>query len=339
MTDPAGISALRCWIVSESKAGTIAQCRGVAEKLGVAAETRLVRRPDPAKTGLARRLNRRWTHIRNVHLNRIRPPWPDLAISCGRQAEPAVMAATRRSRGSIFTVHLQIPTVGFDWFDLCFVGRHDWRPEFDGRDDVLPMVGAPHRVDAALVAGHRAAAEQRFGALPGRRAAVMIGGPNPGYGYSPARIDALVAQLQALQADGWSLLVTTSRRSDTAVLPRLQQALAGDRGFIWDRTGENPYFQYLAIADAVLVTVDSITMTCEAASTGTPVFSIPLDETPGPYLGKFHRFHRDMQETLGLTRPFAGAIEPYTYTPLDEAGRIAGIIHDRLAADRRSRGS
>ena len=143
--------------------------------------------------------------------------------------------------------------------------------------------------------------------------------------------DALVAQLRGLQAGGWSLLVTTSRRSDPAVLPRLQQALAGDRGFVWDRTGESPYFQYLAITDAVLVTVDSITMTCEAASTGLPVFSIPLDETPGAYLDKFHRFHRDMQETLGVTRPFAGTIEPYSYTPLDEAGRIAGIIRDRLA--------
>jgi mitochondrial fission protein ELM1 len=329
MTAP---SAIRCWIVSESKAGTIAQCRGVAEKLGVATETRLVRRPDPDKTGLARRLNRRWTHIRNVHLNGIRPPWPQLSISCGRQAEPAVMAATRRSGRSIFTVHLQVPTVGFDRFDLCFVGRHDWRPEFDGRDDVLPMVGAPHRVDAAMVDSHRAAAEQRFGALPGRRAAVLIGGPNPGYGFSAARIDTIIGQLKGLQDAGWAPLVTTSRRSDPSVLPRLQQALGGGPGFIWDRIGENPYFQFLAIADAVLVTVDSITMTCEAASTGKPVYSIPLDEKPGIYLEKFHRFHRDMQDTLGLTRPFAGTIEPYVYTPLDEAGRIAGIVRDRLAA-------
>jgi len=327
-------SSIRCWIISESKAGTIAQCRGVAERLDAAVETRLVRRPDPARTGLARRLDRRWTRFRNVHLNGIRPPWPDLAISCGRQAEPAVTAASRRSGRAIYTVHLQIPTAGFERFDLCFVGRHDWRPEFDGRSDVLPMVGAPHRVNPELVASHRAAAEQRFGALPGRRAAVMIGGPNPGYAYSDSRIDTIIEQLRALQSEDWSLLVTTSRRSDPAVLPRLQRALEGDRGFVWDRTGESPYFQYLAIADAVLVTADSITMTCEAASTGKPVFSIALDEKPGPYLEKFHRFHRDLQDGLKVTRPFAGAIEPYGYTPLDEAGRIAGIIRDRLAARR-----
>ncbi|MGK9169767.1 mitochondrial fission ELM1 family protein [Inquilinus limosus] len=332
-------SALRCWIVSESKAGTIAQCRGVAEKLGAATETRLVRKPHGGKTELARRLASGWAHIRNVHLNRIRPPWPDLTISCGGRAEPVVMEASRRSGRSIFTVHLQVPADGFDRFDLCFVGRHDWRPEFDGRDDVLPMVGAPHRVDAARVADHRAAAEQRFGAPPARRAAVMIGGPNRCYTFSPERLDAIVAQLRALQAEGWSLLVTTSRRSDPAALPRLQQALHGDRGFVWDRTGENPYFQYLALADVVLVTADSITMTCEAASTGKPVFSIPLDEKPSPYLEKFRRFHRDMQETLGVTRPFTGAIEPYGYAPLDEAGRIAGIVRERLAAKRQRRGS
>ena len=245
-----------------------------------------------------------------------------------------MMAIARRSGGAVFTVHLQYPAPGFDRFDLCFVSRHDWRPEFDARDDLLPMVGAPHRVDAARVASHRGAAEQRFGDLPGPRAAVMIGGPNRAYAFSSGRIDSLVAQLQALQAAGWSLLVTTSRRSDPTLLPRLRQALHGDRGFVWDRVSENPYFQYLAIADAVLVTADSITMTCEAASTGKPVYSIPLEDKPSPFVEKFNRFHRDMQETLGVTRPFTGTIEPYGYTPLDEAGRVAGIVRDRLAARR-----
>lgn len=329
-----GDPSIRCWIVSESKAGTIGQCRGVAERLTTESETRLVRRPDPSKTGLARRLNRRWTHIRNVHLNGIRPPWPDLSISCGRQAEPTVLAASRRSGRRIFAVHLQIPTYGFDRFDLCFVGRHDWKPEFDDRDDVLPMVGAPHRVGAALVERHRAAAMQRFAALPGPRAAVMIGGSNPGYAYSDGRIETILDQLAGLQAAGWSLLVTTSGRSDPSILPRLRDHLSGGSAFVWDRTGDNPYFEYLAIADALLVTVDSITMTCEAASTGKPVFSIGLDQRPGPYLDKFRRFHRDLQGTLQVTRPFAGVIEPYSYTPLDEAGRLAGIIRSRLIARR-----
>jgi hypothetical protein len=331
----AGSSSIRCWIISEEKAGTIAQCRGVAERLGADIEPHLVRRPDPAKSGLARHIDKRWTRLRNVHFNGIRPPWPDLSISCGRQAEPAVLAASRRSNRSIFTAHLQVPSAGFEQFDLCFVGRHDWQPEFDSRDDVLPMVGAPHRVSTALVDSHRAAAEQRFSMLPGRRAAVLIGGPNPGYAYSGARIEAIVGQLRSLQQAGWSLLVTTSRRSDPSILPRLQQALDTNSAFVWDRRSENPYFQYLAIADAILVTVDSITMTCEAASTGKPVYSLKLDEKPGPYLEKFHRFHRDLQDTLGLTRPLTGAaIEPYAYTPLDEAGRIAAILRDRVAAAR-----
>ena len=247
MTDPADISSLRCWIVSESKAGAIAQCRGVAEKLGDPPRPGSCGAPiRPSPAGPAP--EPRWTHIRNVHLNRVRPPWPDPATSCGRQAEPAVMAATRRSRGSISPC-------------ICRSRRSasTVRPvlhwparlaaEFDGRDDVLRWwARAPRRRGAGGEPPRHG--ERRFGALPGRRAAVMTAAPTPAMAIPPPAWTPSSPSCAALQAEGCSLLVRTSRRSDPAVLPRLQQALAGDRGFVWDRTGENPV-QYLAIADAV----------------------------------------------------------------------------------------
>ena len=67
-------------------------------------------------------------------------------------------------------------------------------------------------------------------------------------------------------------------------------------------SGDNPYYAYLAVADALLVTADSVSMVSEAAATGKPVHIIDL----GGGDAKFARFHETMREA-GITRPFAGA--------------------------------
>ena len=81
----------------------------------------------------------------------------------------------------------------------------------------------------------------------------------------------------------------------------MQNRLAGLPASIWDGTGDNPYFAYLALADAVLVTADSVSMISEAAATGKPVHVLDLDGGSA----KFSRFHQLMQHA-GITRPFAG---------------------------------
>ena len=71
--------------------------------------------------------------------------------------------------------------------------------------------------------------------------------------------------------------------------------------FIWDGSGDNPYFGMLGLADAIIVTADSVTMVSEAAATGKPVHVVALEGGSA----KFARFHRAMAEA-GITRPFRG---------------------------------
>ena len=47
-----------------------------------------------------------------------------------------------------------------------------------------------------------------------------------------------------------------------------------------ERAPENPYFGYLAIADAFIVTFRSMSMLTEACSTGKPVHMFDLDTGP-----------------------------------------------------------
>ena len=100
---------------------------------------------------------------------------------------------------------------------------------------------------------------------------------------------------------------------------------------VWDMTGDNPYFAYLAVADALLVTADSVSMVSEAAATGKPVHVIDL---PGGD-AKFARFHQAMREA-GITRPFAGRIEDWRYTPPDDTKRAGAALRE-LVLDRLDR--
>jgi mitochondrial fission protein ELM1 len=96
---------------------------------------------------------------------------------------------------------------------------------------------------------------------------------------------------------------------------------------MWDGGGENPYLGYLAFADRILVTADSVNMVCEAVATGKPVQVIPLDGGSD----KFRRFHQGLQQD-GATRPFHGQFEQWPSAPFDDTGMVAERINQLLQA-------
>ena len=125
---------------------------------------------------------------------------------------------------------------------------------------------------------------------------------------------------------GAGLLVTLCRRSPPAAAALLAQELSGSGAVLWDGRGENPYLGFLALADALVVTGDSVSMVSEAASTGKPVLIAALEGGSD----KFTRFHESLRRA-GITRPFAGRLEEWRYPPLAESARIAAEIRERLA--------
>ena len=87
----------------------------------------------------------------------------------------------------------------------------------------------------------------------------------------------------------------------------------------------NPYPGILAMADAVIVTSDSINMASEAASTGKPVLIAYWRPETGR-IAKFHQTMRDNNHTEPLTRSWP--TKPFA--PLNESAVIKQQIHDLL---------
>jgi mitochondrial fission protein ELM1 len=126
--------------------------------------------------------------------------------------------------------------------------------------------------------------------------------------------------------------MTYSRRTPSAARAAMSRRLGARPGLIWDGRGDNPYFAFLAAADYILVTEDSINMAAEAASTGKPLFILPMRGESE----RIGRFHRDLQER-GAARPFAGSLHRWSYEPLRETERAAEEIVRRMAGAGRAK--
>ena len=102
---------------------------------------------------------------------------------------------------------------------------------------------------------------------------MLLGGESQAFSFPPEIAASFGAKLASLARDtGGSLLVTPSRRTRADSLAALTAAIKDLPHTVWDGTGENPYFAFLALADAIVVTEDSVNMVTEAAGTGKPVY-------------------------------------------------------------------
>lgn len=155
---------------------------------------------------------------------------------------------------------------------------------------------------------------------------MLIGGKSKAFDISPARARALGDQLAAaVTAAGGSVLVTFSRRTPNDAKTILTERLSPLPGILWDGEGENPYFAFLAAADAFVITEDSVNMVAEAASTGKPIH---IAEVDGAQRRK-RLFHADLAER-GIARRFIDGLGRWDYEPLRETDRLAAEIVRRL---------
>lgn len=310
------------WIFSDGKAGHEAQCLGVVEALGL---TPVVKRSH--LSGLYK-LMAPWCPLptsegMGASGGPLGPPWPAIAFATGRTTIPYIRALKRCAGLQTYTVILMDPKTGSNSADLIWVPEHDRRRGAN----VITTLTAPHRFSAERIETLRASQPPEIAALPKPRIACLIGGPNGDYLYTAADEERLLHAIRALSESGAGLMITTSRRTPERLGSLIKAAIADKRAIFWDGEGANPYPDFLANADAFVITADSVSMTCEAAATGRPIFLF----RPSGGSAKFDRFHASL-ETYGATRPLPKPGEPlatWSYRPLHSAETIAAEIRRR----------
>ena len=309
------------WYLHDGKVGLRNQALGLAEAVGLPfAEKRLAIRAPWRLLPPALWLNA--LAAAGPDGDRLEPPWPRLVIGAGGRAAAPMLAIRRAAGGRCLVVQIQTPALATRHFDLMVVPSHD---RVRG-PNILVSRGAVHRVTQARLAEAALAWEPLVADLPRPRVAVLLGGDNGSYRLPPARARVIAAELAGLARGGCGLLITPSRRTGPETLRILRDALTGLSATIWDGTGANPYFGYLALADHILATADSVSMITEASATGRPVQVIALDGGSR----KFDRFHRALAAD-GVTRPFTGRLESWDYERRDDTAAAGARIRALLA--------
>lgn len=309
--------------------GTENQCLALAHALGLTAETTYVKLRFP------------WTKLSPPLLwgsgiayenkdSLFSPPCPDIVIASGRKSVLAALEIKKASKGKTFTIQVLDPRIAARRFDLVIAPAHD---DIQG-NNVLNTTGALHNVSPEFLKNHAGAYVDELRALPGPKIAVLIGGATR---KAPFTIDAarnLGAALQNLAKNsGGSLMITVSRRTGAEQTRVLRASVSDVPHHFWDGTGDNPYFDYLYMADKIIVTNDSVSMATEALGTGMPVYIAHIG-TQGRRIEKFH----DGLVKKGYTKPLSGRFDDWQPPVCDDMLKLCQEIVKRYRAHKEAKG-
>ena len=318
------------WVVSDGTKGMEVQSTGLAERMGLAPK---IIRLKPSS--LLR-------HIPELGKSRLYPlpsilaevvkndGWPDIVITTGRRMAGLSILLRAKAGGKTRTIHIQDPKLPAHLFDHLIIPSHDKLRA----DNVILSLGSLSPLTASKISKNAKRLAPEIHNLPRPRIAVMVGGSNRRYNVNEADFIRLGQYLNALaHATNGGLAIIPSRRSHHNAAPIIAAQMGVDlistpEYFIWDGRSTNPYPGILDIVDAVVVTSDSVNMTCEACSSGKPVYRYDFKEETG----RIAFFHQMMEEA-GFIKPLepidASSFPSEPGPALDETGRIADFLIGR----------
>lgn len=315
-TDPISAANHRVWLIASYRAGENTQLKALADALGWGYEIkRLEYQSYDFIPGLLRLRSLRG--IKRHKSSPLKAPWPDLVISAGMRNEPICRWIQQQSGGKTRLVFLGRTWAALQHFALVITTPQYCLPQCE---NILHNTTTLQQVNAQQLQQAANTWAPRLSHLPEPRIAVILGGNSGPYTFGPqaARRLASMANTVAKNHDG-SLLITSSARTPARSLEILTASIDCPMDcFRWKpRTDENPYYAYLALADSIIVTSDSIAMLSEACASRKPVYIFDLGQTDDfSYSAFFYRL---------LLR----------FGP-QRLGRDVGLVHQRLIAEGRA---
>lgn len=308
------MTGLPATVLAEPYAGLQAQALGLAEAAGLEATTVSLRPMAPWRWVSARF----WpAPLRAVALPEL---GPGPLIAAGGTA--AVVASALRTRDRP-VIQVQHPRMDPARFDLIVVNRHDG---LTGRNVVVTRT-ALHPVTPERLAAAAALWAPRLAHLPRPLVAVLVGGSNGRFRLDAAVAAQLGGQLAAMiRADRVGLALTPSRRTAPEARAALEAAVRPLGGWVWDMAGDNPYFGLLALADAIVVTEDSVSMVSEAVATQAPVLLAGL-----PGHSRRIRLFNELLVKDGRVRAFEGRLRTWETAPLNDTPMAGAAVRALLA--------
>ncbi len=299
------------WILTDGKKGTENQCLGLASLLGLKP---IIKTITPRFPWCFLPPSFWFSPLKGITGLEENEPWPDILIAASRSGAPVAKEIRRLSEGKTFTIFLQNPYIDPKNFDVVIAPQHD---QLRG-PNVISFLFPFHGVTSKVLRDAHKKFDKLLGHLSSKKVAVLLGGKTRHYTMTPDMMELYGIQLRHIaKRHPMGYMVTSSRRTDQKCFEAFKRGLGSAPRFIWDGTGENPYMGFLAHADVILVTADSVSMISEAVSTGKPVYLLKLKGRSK----RLDAFHRSLLEK-GCVRFFQGKLEDWTYILSDDTASM-----------------
>jgi len=265
----------KLWVLLDSRMGSVGQARGVVGFLDKDKYEIVEKQLEYTKlSGLPNFLRGKTLLGLNPDCKKqIIAPFPDMVLSISRRTVPVARYIKKQNPQTKLIQLMHPGKTGLKEFELVLVPEHDKNKKV--YSNIHYVVGAPHRITDNVLAEAKEKWMHEFENLPKPLTAVIVGGAIKKKEFSLENAIDLGNKIRALKEKyGGSILITTSRRTgekaEKAIMNVLKDVPA--HTFLWGEKKENPYMGYLACADNIVVTGDSVSMCCEACGTKKPVF-------------------------------------------------------------------
>ncbi|QQV74633.1 hypothetical protein H6P87_00169 [Rickettsia tillamookensis] len=289
-------------------------------------------------------------HIKSELLQDIiAKPLPNIIITAGRRT--AVLAFYLKKKfKNVTLIQIMQPSLPYNSFDAVILPYHDCRrlssrglstgsrlfidlldtvdkPRDDTKNkNIIPINGAINNVTEKFAAANLEL-QNHYPNLK-QFIAVIIGGNNKKFNFNENEANLFSSLLNKIYTNQQiPFFISFSRRTPQAVKSIIKNNMPSST-IIYDPNedaGYNPYIAMLANAKYIISTVDSISMCSEAASSGKPLYIF----CPPNFNSSKHKIFIKQLVEQKIARTFDESVtmlEEYSYTPLNEAERVAKII-------------
>ena len=276
------------WCLLGKKAGDNTQVLALARELGFGyTEKIIVAHPWELLTHLTLRIT--LAGIERANSSPLEAPWPNLVISAGRRNEPVARWIKQQSGGRTRLVHIGRPWAPLSTWDLVVTTPQYFLPL---QDNILHNTLPLHRMLEAELASAGERLHPQLAGLPRPWIAVLMGGDSGRFVMTVEKGERLGVMANNLAtAAGGALLVTDSARTPGRAGDALQAQLTAPHFcYRWGDAGDNPYHGLLALADAFIVTGESMSMLGEASAMGKPLFIFDVGDGEANWWSLAHSY-------------------------------------------------
>lgn len=199
-------------------------------------------------------------------------PYPDIVLSASRRTVPVARWIKKQNPSTKLIQLLHIGRTGIKDFTYIFAPEHDNYKT--NAPNIKYTVGSPHFITTEKLAQAKQEWQEKFSSLPHPITALIVGGAIKKHPFSLQNAENLAETVRLFKTqEGGSLLITTSRRTGAEAEKKIMSCLKDipHYAYLWGSTDPNPYLGFLACADNLIVTGDSVSMCCEATGTGKPL--------------------------------------------------------------------